>query len=94
MPSIGPYCLYRAAGGGGSQDCANTNRTARSHADFLSGAGVDYVVVHVDPGLVGGGSSVETMRPLEVLLEEWRNLRAAGVSTPSVALCEGGGGVF
>ena len=90
QPELGFYCLYRARPGQVAPipDCPNITATARAHADMLVSAGVDYVAVDVTnwPKVdVGGSTDIAVLRPLEVLVEEWRALRAAGVATPQIA---------
>ena len=80
-------------------DCPNATGVARAHAAALVAAGVDYIVLDAtnwpefdnstyDPAShVARGSllvDATLIRPIEVLLDAWVALRAAGVATPRV----------
>lgn len=88
-PEAGFYCLYRAREGDASPpvpDCPGIPEVARSHADLLVEAGVDFVFADLTnlpednafADLIG-------LRPIEVLFEEWQALRQSGVATPRIA---------
>lgn len=81
-------------------DCVNASGIARAHAAALVAAGVDWIVLDAtnwpiyenatyDPtsSTARGSLLVDAtlIRPIEVLLETWAALRAAGVPTPRVA---------
>lgn len=91
QPQLGFYCLYRARVNDTTPplapDCPNITQTARSHAEMLTAAGFDYVVVDLTnwPGL-SPKTELDVTRPLEVLCEEWAALRRAGVTTPDIAV--------
>jgi hypothetical protein len=91
-PEPGFYCLFRQVEGDALSadydlpDCPDISDTAALHARQLWDAGVDFVYLDLtnlptysEFGLVLG------LRPLEVLLEEWDALRAAGEPTPQIA---------
>ena len=90
------YCLYRPRPGENATAdtpvCPNIAQVARQHAEWLTSAGFDYVLVDFsnwpttdgncqpDCGPIGTttvpSNDVEVLRPLEVLAEEWLALRA------------------
>ena len=97
----GPYCLVRARspgalnyepthegtyGSGPVADCPMIPETLARHASQLGAAGVDFIVTDqtniADYGPFGDAIQ---LRPFEVIIEEWRKLRAMGVKTPDVA---------
>ncbi|MBW2735364.1 MAG: hypothetical protein JRH20_23520, partial [Deltaproteobacteria bacterium] len=92
-PKLGFYCLYRRRVSDPIiaeplfvPDCPNISTTAATHARQLWDAGVDFVYVDVTNFPVfNTPSDVMGLRPLEVLLEEWTALRAAGHPTPQIA---------
>lgn len=97
----GPYCIVHRRspgalnyqpthegtyGGASVPDCPGYAQTLSRHAAQLTAAGVDFVVtdqtnIATDDAF---GDAIQ-LRPFEVLLEEWRALRAAGRRTPDVA---------
>lgn len=92
-PQLGFYCLYRKRPGEAAygepnfvKDCPNIQNVARTHATQLWSAGVDFVFVDLT-NLQGMSPFADVLgvRPLEVLLEEWRKARDAGIMTPQVA---------
>jgi hypothetical protein len=92
-PSLGFYCLYRKRPGEQPYaepnyvpDCPNIAAVAKSHAQQLWKAGVDFVYCDLtNLPKMSPFADVLGVRPLEVLLEEWAALRAAGTMTPQVA---------
>ena len=82
-------------------------KVARQHAEWLTSAGFDYVLVDLsnwpttdgncqpDCGPIGTttvpSNDVEVLRPLEVLAEEWLALRAQGVATREQQIGGSGG---
>ena len=91
QPQLGFYCLYRARTGQTPPipDCANISATAAAHAAMLVDAGFDYVAIDVTNwpfNDTGGSTDVAVLRPTEVLFEEWRLLRDAGLPTPAIAV--------
>lgn len=95
--AAGFYCLYRPRSGENiTKDtpvCPNITNVARQHAQWLTSAGFDYIVVDITnwpvTGWIGQQTSVPNndmtiLRPLEVLAEEWLALRKQGVPTPSI----------
>jgi hypothetical protein len=92
-PTLGFYCMYRKRAGEAPYtepdlvpDCPNITTTARTHAQQLWSAGVDFVFVDLtNLQQMSPFADVLGVRPLEVLLEEWSAARAAGVMTPQVA---------
>lgn len=92
-PAPGFYCLYREREGEApyaepyaGPDCGDTAALARTHAEQLWGAGVDFVYVDLtNLPAMSDFTDVLGLRPFEVLLEEWQSLREAGVPTPQVA---------
>jgi hypothetical protein len=105
-PSLGFYCLYRPRPGENvtaeTPHCPNIPEVAAQHAQWLTAAGFDYVLVDFsnwpttdgncqpDCGPIGTttvpSNDVEVLRPLEVLAEEWLALRARGIPTPSISV--------
>lgn len=90
-PAPGFYCLYRqrpdeALAEYDLADCPDIAATAALHAEQLWSAGVDFVYMDLTnlPTFSEFGDVIG-LRPLEVLLEEWGALRAAGVPTPQIA---------
>ena len=92
-PTLGFYCLYRKRPGEAAYaepnfvaDCPSIASVAKTHAQQLWSAGVDFVFLDLTnlPNL-SPFADVLGVRPLEVLLEEWTALRAAGTMTPQVA---------
>lgn len=87
-PQLGFYCLYRKrpADAFVLNDCPGIAQTAATHAQQLWDAGIDFVYLDLTNFPVfSTASDVMALRPLEVLLEEWAALRAAGHPTPQVA---------
>ena len=92
-PSIGFYCLYRKRSGDPPlaepydlPDCPDVAAVAATHASQLWEAGVDFVYMDLtNLPTESDFGDVLGLRPLEVLLEEWGALRAAGVPTPQIA---------
>jgi len=92
-PSIGFYCIYRKRPGDPAlaepydlADCPDIAATAATHASQLWEAGVDFVYMDLtNLPTESDFGDVLGLRPLEVLLEEWGALRAAGVPTPQIA---------
>src|SRR4051812_26052154 len=94
-PALGYYCLYRrrpgeygyAPGGTPLHDCPEAQTVARTHADQLVAAGIDYIVVD-STNLASFDEVVDVLglRPVEVLFEEWREYRSEGRSTPQIAV--------
>ena len=91
-PLDGFYCMYRkrasdAHGATGLRDCRNISATAARHAQMLTSAGIDFVVV--DSTNIQSdsefGDAIQ-LRPFEVLAEEWHALRLRGESTPQIAI--------
>ncbi len=97
----GPYCLVHSRspgdlnyepthegnyGSGQVADCPMYAETLARHASQLTAAGVDFVVTDqtniADYGAFGDAIQ---LRPFEVMIEEWRKLRANGIKTPDVA---------
>lgn len=92
-PDLGFYCLYRKRTGEApyaepdfAPDCPNITNVARTHAQKLWTAGVDFIYADLT-NLQGMSPFADVLgiRPLEVLLEEWVAARAAGLMTPQVA---------
>ncbi len=90
-PDRGFYCLYRGRPGESLAeydlaDCDGIAETAALHAEQLWSAGVDFVYLDLTnlPTFSEFGDVIG-LRPLEVLLEEWSALRAAGTPTPQLA---------
>eukprot|EP00939_MAST-03C_sp_MAST-3C-sp1_P001369 g1369.t1 len=87
---LGFYCLYRKRENDTSPpvpDCANTSAVAKRHANLLVNMGVDYIAVDITNWpQVNDATDLAVLRPLEVLFEEWTNLRARGVSTPYITV--------
>ena len=92
-PELGFYCLYRARDGeeGPLPDCdeatgISISEVAATHAEQLWDAGVDFVFMDLT-NLPGQSEFADVLgvRPLEVLIEEWADLRASGTPTPQVA---------
>jgi hypothetical protein len=68
-------------------DCPNITATLTRHAAMLTDAGVDFVFADsTNIQNAGYAADVLQLRPIEVLLEEWAALRAAGVPTPRVVV--------
>lgn len=92
-PEPGFYCLYRTRDGEAAYDepwagpdCGDISGVARTHAEELWGAGVDFVYVDLtNLPAMSAFSDVLGLRPFEVLLEEWEALRESGVPTPQIA---------
>jgi hypothetical protein len=92
-PKLGFYCLYRKRPGEPPYaepnfvpDCTGISAVAKTHAQQLWSAGVDFVYHDLtNIPEMGPFADVLGVRPLEVLLEEWAALRAAGTMTPQVA---------
>ena len=86
-PELGFYCLYRQdADSTTLPDCPDISTVTRAHATQLWDAGIDFVYVDLTnvPSYSEVGDVIG-LRPLEVLLEEWGDLRASGVPTPQIA---------
>ena len=101
-PQAGFYCIVHARAEGDLHynpqhegayldrtdvpDCAGYQDTLRRHAQQLTAAGVDFVVLDAT-NLVQYDAYADAiqLRPLEVILEEWAALRAQGTPTPDVA---------
>ena len=92
-PTLGFYCLYRPRSGedGPLPDCGEATGiaiadVAARHAEQLWDAGVDFVYVDLtNLPSQSEFTDVLGLRPFEVLLEEWAELRAGGSPTPQVA---------
>ena len=88
IPAMGPYCLYRHRAGQGAgpvADCPNISRVTTQHAEWLSGIGID-VIVFDGTNLCTDTpfADVIQLRPMEVVAEEWLELRRQGHSTPQM----------
>jgi hypothetical protein len=91
-PTVGFYCLYRKRPAEAAYaepnfvpDCPNITQTTGGHASIWNvGADFIYLDLTTIPEM-GPFADVLGVRPLEVLLEEWVALRAAGTMTPQVA---------
>ncbi|MCA9548353.1 MAG: hypothetical protein KC613_28310, partial [Myxococcales bacterium] len=86
-PEGGFYSLYRPrAGEAALVDPFETRAVAWRHARQLWDAGIDFVFVDLTNLPVDGPFTQQIgLRPLEVLFEEWRALRATGEMTPQIA---------
>lgn len=100
-PQGGPYCLVHPRspgainyepshegtyGSGPVEPCAAYKETLARHAAQLTGAGVDFVVTDMtNLSEYDAFSDAIQLRPFEVMLEEWRALRLAGIKTPDLA---------
>uniref|UniRef100_A0A7S1MUS6 Uncharacterized protein n=1 Tax=Neobodo designis TaxID=312471 RepID=A0A7S1MUS6_NEODS len=89
-PEAGPYCIYKRRPGEADPplpDCVDINATLRRHAEMLTSAGVDSIIIDAtNLGTFTNFSDVIQVRPTEVLLEGWSALRAQGIVTPTVAV--------
>ena len=87
-PELGFYCLYRARDSEAPllDECDAITATAATHAAQLWSAGVDFVYVDLT-NLPSWSDMADALglRPFEVLLEEWADLREAGTPTPQIA---------
>ena len=68
-------------------DCANWQATVQRHATQLVAAGVDHIVLD-STNLVQYDAFADaiSLRPLEILFEEWAALRAQGTQTPDISV--------
>jgi hypothetical protein len=97
----GPYCLVHKRspgdlnyepthegtyGSGPVPDCPLYAETLARQAAQLTGAGVDFVVTDsTNLSEYDAFSDAIQLRPFEVMMEEWRKLRAKGIKTPDLA---------
>lgn len=66
-------------------DCKDTERIAERHAKLLTDAGFDYIVLGITNWpQVNEVSDVAILRPFEVLIDHWIDLRANGIATPQI----------
>jgi len=93
-PQLGYYCLYRARDGETPYaepnyvpDCAGITEVLTAHATQLWEAGVDFIYADAtNLPFMSDFADVIGVRPLEVLFEEWQELRDAGTMTPQIAV--------
>jgi len=99
-PSLGYYSLYRKRAGAASYvfdgkalkdaPTSMTSSVARTHADQLSQAGVNFVFVDsTNVAQMSNFADAIALRPIEVLFEEWKAYRNTGASTPQIAVWTG-----
>jgi len=88
-PLLGFYCIYRKRWNeseGVLPDCVNITGTVTQQAEWFAQSGVDFVTADGTNLCTPSpfADAIQT-RPMEVLLEEFSALRAAGMTTPAVA---------
>ena len=87
---LGFYCLYKKRDGDTNPpipDCQNTSGVAERHARLLVDAFIDYIAIDVTNWpQMNDATDIAVVRPLEVLFEEWTNLRSQGIDTPDIAV--------
>jgi hypothetical protein len=90
QPANGFTCFYRKRPNesvGSYPDCDNIPAVLERHAQLLTQAGVDFVVLDATNLVTRDAfSDAIQLRPFEVLAEEWAALRARGVRTPDIAI--------
>jgi hypothetical protein len=90
QPKLGFYCLCspRTPNETYMPNCPNIKSTLEAHAEMLHKGGFDYIAIDITNWPVVGSIStdVSIIRPLEILFEEWINLRSRGINTPDIAL--------
>lgn len=85
---LGFYCLYTKRDGDTKPpipDCEDVTGVARRHAELLVNAGFDYIAVDITNWpQFNEETDFAVLRPLEVLMDAWAELRGQGVPTPAV----------
>ena len=84
---LGFYCLCsKRTENDTLPDCPGAAAVARRHADLITSAGFDYVALDITNWpQVNAATDVAILRPLEVLFDQWIELRRRGVPTPAIA---------
>ena len=94
---LGFYCLCsKRTVNDTLPDCPGAPAVAKRHAALLTAAGFDYVALDITNWpQINDATDVAVLRPLEVLFDQWIELRASGFSTPAiVAWCSSPVGAY